>query len=183
MMKQFKKSFSLILCIMLIAAMALFTTGCGGNKTGNNTEGPVNQENSQAQQQSEQQDLQTESELQQQDSQSENQAQQQNSQEITVLGEGQHQFMFTVTDADGKETIFEIHTDKTKVGEALLDLELLSGDEGAYGLYVKTVNGITADYDKDKTYWAFYVNGEYATTGVDTTDIIEGTTYSFKVEK
>lgn len=174
MMKQFKKSFTLILCIMLIAAMALFTTGCGENKTGTNAERPMNQ--------TKQHDSQTESEFQQQDAQSEDQ-EQQNSEEMKVLGEGQHQFIFTVTDADGKETIFEIHTDKTKVGEALLDLELLSGDEGAYGLYVKTVNGITADYDKDKTYWAFYVNGEYATTGVDTTDIIEGTTYSFKVEK
>lgn len=172
-MKQFKKSFTLILCIMLIAAMALFTNGCGENKTKNNTENAMNQVNSQA-----------ESQVEQQNSQTENQADEQNSQEEPqVLGEGEHQFTFTVTDADGKETVFEIHTDKTKVGEALLDLNLIAGDEGAYGLYVKTVNKITADYEKDKTYWAFYVDGEYATTGVDTTDITEGVTYSFKVEK
>ena len=78
---------------------------------------------------------------------------------------------------------FEIHTDKTIVGEALLDLELIEGDMGDFGLYVKTVNGITADYDTDGTYWAFYVNGEYAMTGVDMTDIVDGDTYSFKVEK
>ena len=47
----------------------------------------------------------------------------------------------------------------------------------------KTVNGITADYDVDQTYWAFYVDGEYAMTGVDATDIVEGSQYMFKVEK
>ena len=100
-----------------------------------------------------------------------------------VLGEGETKFSFTVVDKDGKETNFEIHTDKKTVGEALLELELISGEESEYGLYVKTVNGITADYDVDKTYWAFYVDGEYATAGVDTTTIEAGAAYSFKVEK
>ena len=59
---------------------------------------------------------------------------------------------------------------------------MIAGDESEYGLYVKTVNGITADYDKDGVYWAFYVNGEYAQTGVDSTSITEGDSYSFKVE-
>lgn len=45
------------------------------------------------------------------------------------------------------------------------------------------VNGIIADYDVDKTYWAFYINGEYAMSGVDTTKIEEGAAYSLKVEK
>ena len=49
--------------------------------------------------------------------------------------------------------------------------------------YVKTVNGITADYDTDGTYWAFYVNGEYAMTGVDSTPVEDGAVYTFKVEK
>ena len=100
-----------------------------------------------------------------------------------VLGEGQKTFDFTVVDKDGKETYFEIHTDAELVGDALLSLNLITGDESEYGLYVKSVNGITADYDVDQTYWAFYVNGEYAVSGVDTTPIEEGATYSFKVEK
>lgn len=100
----------------------------------------------------------------------------------TQLGEGSTQFTFTVVDKDGNETPFEIHTDKETVGEALTELGLVEGEEGGYGLYVKTVNGITADYDKDGTYWAFYVNGEYAPSGVDSTVITEGNHYSFKVE-
>ena len=99
------------------------------------------------------------------------------------LGEGKTQFNFIVVDKDGKETAFDIHTDKTTVGDALLELGLIAGEEGAYGLFVKQVNGITADYDVDKTYWAFYVNGEYGMTGVDVTDIEDGATYTFKVEK
>lgn len=100
-----------------------------------------------------------------------------------VLGEGTTQFALTVTDKDGKETAFEIHTDKETVGDALLELELIAGEEGDFGLYVKTVNGITADYDTDGTYWAFYVNGEYAMTGVSATAVTEGESYALKVEK
>lgn len=102
--------------------------------------------------------------------------------EVTVLGEGNTQFAFEVTDANGKVTKFEIHTDKTKVGEALLDLKLIAGEDSQYGLYVKTVNGITVDFDKDGKYWAFYVDGDYAMSGVDTTEIEVGATYAFKVE-
>ena len=46
----------------------------------------------------------------------------------------------------------------------------------------KTVNGVTVDYDTDGKYWAFYVDGEYAATGVDSTDITAGATYTFKAE-
>jgi len=141
------RSLSLILCIVLIAAMALMATGCDDNNANSNADTS---------------DV---------------------SGDVTVMGEGATVFGFTVTDLDGNTTVFEIHTDKTVVGEALLDLGLIAGDDSEYGLYVKTVNGITADYDVDGTYWAFYINGEYAMSGVDSTDIVAGDTYAFKVEK
>ena len=59
----------------------------------------------------------------------------------------------------------------------------IAGDETEYGLYVKEVNGFVADYDTDGTYWAFYIDGEYAMTGVDQTEITEGSTYTLQVEK
>ena len=102
--------------------------------------------------------------------------------ETTVLGEGAKVFDFTVTDQEGNTTPFEIHTDKETVGEALSELELIDGEEGTYGLYVKTVNGITTDYDTDGKYWAFYVNGEYALSGIDATAITEGDSYSLRIE-
>ena len=43
---------------------------------------------------------------------------------------------------------------------------LIAGEDSDYGLYVKTVNGVTVDYDTDGKYWAFYVDGEYAATDV-----------------
>ncbi|MDE5824451.1 MAG: DUF4430 domain-containing protein, partial [Lachnospiraceae bacterium] len=102
--------------------------------------------------------------------------------DATVLGEGNTSFAFSVTDQDGNLTQFEIHTDKATVGDALLELNLIAGDDSEYGLYVKTVNNITVDYDKDGKYWAFYIDGEYATTGVDATQITDGASYAFKVE-
>lgn len=92
------------------------------------------------------------------------------------------EFKFTVVDVDGKETEFKVTTDKTTVGEALLDEGLIAGEDSAYGLYVKTVNGITLDYDTDGKYWAFYVDGEYASSGVDSTNVQAGSTYTFKAE-
>ena len=66
------------------------------------------------------------------------------------------------------------------VGDALQELGLISGDEGPYGLYVKTVNGITVDYDKDGKYWAFYIGKEYAMTGIYDTDIADGAQYKLE---
>ena len=103
--------------------------------------------------------------------------------DVTVLGEGAAVFAFTVADLEGAETAYEIHTDESTVGAALLELGVIEGEDGEYGLYVNSVNGITADWDKEQTYWAFYIDGEYATTGVDSTEITEGCAYSFVLTK
>ncbi len=103
--------------------------------------------------------------------------------EAVELGTGSKHFGLRVVDASGEESCFIIGTDETTVGEALQKLGLIEGEEGDYGLYIKSVNGITADYDKDGTYWAFYINGEYATTSADLTEITENTEYMLKVEK
>ena len=149
MTKQTRKSLrsvcAALLCLVVVAAMALTLAACANNHpTPSTPETPV---------------------------------------EATPMGEGATAFRFEVVDKEGKVTAFAIHTDKTKVGEALQELGLIEGEAGAYGLYVKKVNGITADYDVDKTYWAFYVNDEYAMTGVEKTPITEGASYAFKVEK
>lgn len=99
-----------------------------------------------------------------------------------VLGEGANVFTFTVVDAEGNAATAEIHTDKTIVGEALLDLELIEGEDSEYGLYVKTVNNLTYDYEADGYYWGFYINGDYALTGVDSTEITPDTNYTFQAE-
>ncbi len=92
-------------------------------------------------------------------------------------------FDFIVVDGAGNGESFHIVSSRQKVGDALIDEGLVEGEEGPYGLYVKSVNGIVADYNTDGTYWAFYINGEMAMSGVDMTEIEDGATYSFKVEK
>lgn len=131
-MTSMKKLLSLVLCVVLIAAVALGMTGCGGGETAANPE--------------------------------------------------ERSFTFVAVDLEGAETNFDIATNKATVGEALLEEGLIDGEEGEYGLYVKTVNGITLDWDKDQKYWAFYIDGEYAATGVDMTEITNGSVYMFKPE-
>ena len=65
----------------------------------------------------------------------------------------------------------------------MVKLKLIDGENGQYGLYVKTVDGITLDYDVDKLYWALYVNGEYSMNGVDTVTPVNGATYTFKPQR
>ena len=141
---SFKKWLSIIGCIVLIAALALTTTGCGSKEPPST---PAEATPAAG--------------------------------DVTVLGEGATVFQFSVVDLDETETRFEIHTDETTVGAALMKLGLIEGEEGPYGLYVKVVNGITAVYEEDGSYWAFYENGQYGLTGVDLTDINPDIAYSF----
>ena len=102
--------------------------------------------------------------------------------EDTTLGEGAKTVTVEVK-AEEKTVTFTVKTDKEILGDALLDVGLLEGEESSYGLYVKKVNGIRADYDKDGRYWAFYIDGAYASTGVDTTTITEGSLYRLEYAK
>lgn len=95
----------------------------------------------------------------------------------TELGEGSKTLVVRV-EVEENTVTFTIHTDAETVGEALLAHGIIAGEESQYGLYIKQVNGMTADYDIDQTYWAFYINGEYGMTGVDTTPISESEVYS-----
>ena len=97
---------------------------------------------------------------------------------VQELGTGAKTFAFYMQDLDGSRQDFLIHTDADTVGNALLELELIQGEPGPYGMYVKQVCGITAVYEDDGTYWAFYENGEYGMTGVDETPIDESVTYA-----
>ena len=92
-------------------------------------------------------------------------------------------FTLVIVDDQGNETTQTIETTRTKVGDALLDEGLIEGEETEYGMFISRVDGIYADYNETGTYWSFYIEGEYAMTGVDQTDIVDGATYMLKVEK
>ncbi len=168
MMKRtnLNKLFTCITCIVLIAAMALFTCGCtkGPSKDGNvENPKPGTSQTQGGDTQSGQLDGKLE--------------------DGKTYGQGKTEFPLTVVHADGSEVSVTIRTDKTIVGEALQELGILAGEEGPYGLYVKTVDGETLDYDTHGMYWSFYQGGNYAMTGVDQTAIEPGVSYAIKAEK
>ena len=99
----------------------------------------------------------------------------------TELGEGAKTIAVTVK-AGENEICFTIHTDKAYLGEALLEHKLIEGEEGQFGLYIKRVNGILADYDVDQTYWGFYKNGETMLVGVSSAEIADGEHYELVLE-
>lgn len=100
-----------------------------------------------------------------------------------TMGEGAKSFTLKITYLEGETITATINTDAESVGEALEELGVLKGEEGPYGIYIKEVNGVTAVYEEDGTYWAFYIDGEYAMTGADVTPVTAGAEYTFAVEK
>lgn len=100
----------------------------------------------------------------------------------TELGQGKNTVKFEVT-AKEKTVTFTIHTNKDNLCEALLENDLISGEDNKQGLYVKVVNGMKADYDTDQSYWAFYINDKMADTGVENIEINENKTYRFEYTK
>ncbi|MDR1736298.1 MAG: DUF4430 domain-containing protein [Oscillospiraceae bacterium] len=67
----------------------------------------------------------------------------------------------------------EINTDAEYLRGALEEKELIQGDESTFGLYVKTVDGVTADESKNE-FWSFTKAGVFLETGVDDTPILDG---------
>ena len=157
MRKQFiKKSLlAVFLLILLVAALAVSMISC--NKEENETEAPETTVETTADTTADTAAEPTE----------------------TEVGEGRTSFTFKVKFKDGSERTYLVKTDSTNVGTALIDAGLISGEDGAYGLYVKTVAGETLDYNIDGKYWAFYENDAYAMKGVELTTIADGVVYSF----
>ena len=99
----------------------------------------------------------------------------------TELGEGAKTVYVTVKVGE-ENVVFTIHSDKVYLADALLEHNLIEGDESEFGLYIKKVNGIVADYDIDKTYWGFYKNGEMMMVGVSAAEFADGESYELVLE-
>ena len=98
------------------------------------------------------------------------------------IGDGDTAFSLEIVHASGESKTLTVCTDAETVGAALLALGVIAGEDSSYGLYVKTVDGETLDYDTDGKYWAFYVDGVYAAVGVDQTAAEDGVSYAFCAE-
>ena len=73
----------------------------------------------------------------------------------------------------GETTTHTITTEAEFLRGALEEKQLIAGDESEYGLFVKTVGGVTID-DANQEWWCFTKGGEALFTGVDTTPIADG---------
>ena len=93
--------------------------------------------------------------------------------------------VLTVGDDQGTKTTYNLNTDAEYLKQAMEEADGLtfSGSESDYGLYLETVNGLTADYNADGAYWSIYVNGAYGNYGVDSQPVADGDTYTLQYEK
>jgi hypothetical protein len=71
---------------------------------------------------------------------------------------------------DGSSKDFQLSTDAEFLGGALTEAGLIEGEEGPYGLYITTVDSVTADNGLQQ-WWCITKNGEQLNTGADTTPI------------
>jgi len=101
--------------------------------------------------------------------------------ESTTLGKGKTAFTLEVCVGENSVTL-SLSTDEKMLDKALLSLGIIEGKQDKYGLYIERVNGILADYSIDQTYWALYINGEYALTGISSTEVTNGGSYKLSRE-
>lgn len=106
---------------------------------------------------------------------------------IKEIGEGETEFSLEVVYADGEADYFAVKTDAKDLGTALTEAGIVEGEDSDYGLYIKTVNGVTADYDADQSWWGFYLgegeDAEMASVGVSDTEVKAGDSFSLRYEK
>lgn len=101
---------------------------------------------------------------------------------FTLLPEaeaGEKTFTVTVVHADGSTETFSYSTDAEKLG-AFLEEQGLIASEGADDGMFHTVDGEKADWNENKSYWAFYVDGEYAIVGIYDANITDGAAYKLE---
>ena len=80
----------------------------------------------------------------------------------------------TVVTKDGTSTDHTVKTSADNLADSIIEAGFASGEEGQYGFYFTTVDGVVADYSVDSSYWAFSKDGEYLMTGASSTPITDG---------
>lgn len=89
-------------------------------------------------------------------------------------------FTLQVVHANGMTLEKKITTTQTYLANALFDEKLLTEEAALQtGMYT-IVDGEEASWEKDQAYWCFYVNGQYAVEGMNTTEIEDGAVYKLE---
>ena len=102
----------------------------------------------------------------------------------SAAAETQATVEFTVTTADGSVSSVLLNvTDGEKLSTALAKAGIISQEEADAG-FVTTVNGETADYNKDQAWWCLTdAAGEMTTVGVADIELHDGDSYAFTYTK
>ena len=88
-----------------------------------------------------------------------------------------------MVDDKGESTKFTIETAEEFLRGALEQEKLVEGEDGPYGLYIKKVNGISADYNTDGAYWQVFEGETAAMTGVEKIKLKDGGLYKLVYTK
>lgn len=91
---------------------------------------------------------------------------------------GRKTITVTVVHGDGSQKEFTYDTDAEYLGEIILAEGLAGGETGDFGLMIHTVDGETASWEQNRSYWSIYVGDDYATTGADGIILNDGGEYS-----
>lgn len=92
------------------------------------------------------------------------------------VSEGAKSITVEVVHGDDTSKTFEYHTDREYLGEVLTDEDLVAGEEGAYGLFIQSVDGETAD-ESNQEWWCITKDQEKLNTSADQTPIADGDKY------
>lgn len=99
--------------------------------------------------------------------------------------QGAKSITIEVVDNNANSTMYDVHTDAEYLRQAMEEADGLefSGSESEYGMMVETVNGVTADWNVDQSYWGFFVNGDYCNYGIDTQPVMDGDAFQIIYSK
>ena len=81
-----------------------------------------------------------------------------------------------VVHKDGSTKDFTLKTEADNLGAALVEGKVVEDNQGAYGLYILTADGETAD-ESNQEWWQITKNGVSLTTSADSTPIADGEHY------
>lgn len=100
---------------------------------------------------------------------------------------GTKTYSLEVVDDKEETTTYEGKTDAEYLRDLMEELAekgdfSYEGEDGQYGLYIQTVNGLTADFSQNGAYWAIYVNGEYGQYSADQQPVEDGDAFRLVYE-
>ncbi len=96
---------------------------------------------------------------------------------------GAKEITVVVVHKDGSQKTFTYHTDEEFLDKVLIAEGLIEGYNDQYGFVIEKVDGEAAIWETDSAYWSLYVGEEYATTGISTTPVYDGSTFKLVYEK